>query len=211
MIEQGIDGAFRAIDQADHARRQAQLVDQIKNPAHRHRHLLGRLEYETIAAGNGIGQEPERDHAGKVEWRDSCDRAHRLAKHVFIDTTRDVFNIVAHHQRRDATRDLHVLDAALQLALRLGQRLAALLRCQTCDLVVMVLQQLLKLEKVLDAFSGRCSPPVSKGRLRGLRRLMHLFSRRERHAHDRLGGCRVTHIQKFPRLRPPPLPPHIVE
>ena len=83
-----------------------------------------------VAAGDRVGQEPERDHAGEVERRDGRDDADRLADHQLVDARGDVLEVAAHHQRRDAGGDFDVLDAALQLAFGLGERLAALLRDQ---------------------------------------------------------------------------------
>ena len=111
------------------------LVDQVEDAGHGGRHFLAGLEDEAVAAGDGVGQEPERDHAGEVERRDGGDDAERLAQHMLVDATGDVFGVVAHHQRGNARRHLDVLDAAPQLALRLRQRLAALLRRQAGDLV----------------------------------------------------------------------------
>src|SRR6202040_2586154 len=98
VIEQGIDGLFAAVYQAEHTRGQTQLIDQLKHPAHRHWYLLRRLENETIAAGNGIGHEPQGNHAGKVEWRNCCDNSYWLSQHVFVNASRDIFDVVAHHE-----------------------------------------------------------------------------------------------------------------
>ncbi len=116
---------------------------------------------------------------------------------MLVNAARDVFDVVAHHQRRDAGRDLDILDAPPQLALRLGQRLAALLRGQACNLVEVFIQQPLELEEVLDALGGRRAAPFSKGCLGRTGRLVHLFRGREWHTHQRLGGRGVAHVQKF--------------
>ena len=65
---------------------------------------------------------------GKLNGVMTRDDADRLADHQLVDARGDVLEVAAHHQRRDAGGDLDVLDAALQLAFGLGERLAALLR-----------------------------------------------------------------------------------
>ena len=75
------------------------------------------------------------------------------------------------HQRRDARRDLDVLDAAAQFPFGFGERLAALLGDQTRDLGEVRVEQRLELEERLNAIAGwRPSPRRQRlaGRLNGL-------------------------------------------
>ena len=53
---------------------QAQRVELLEGDLLGQRHLLRRLEHERVAAGDGEGQEPERDHRREVEGHDR--RAH---------------------------------------------------------------------------------------------------------------------------------------
>src|SRR5712692_520829 len=98
-------------------------------------------------------------------------------QHVFINAGCDIFDVVAHHQRRDAGRNLDVFETALQFASRLGERLAALLRRQARNLVEVLLQQPLELEEVLDALDWWRSPPAGEGCLRGAYCFVDLVTR----------------------------------
>ena len=135
MIEQRVDGVLAAVHEVDDARREAGLLDQLEDPRHRHRRLLGRLEDEACCrrrprrAGTRAGSSP-----GKLNGVMAADDADRLADHQLVDARGDVLEVAAHHQRRDAGGDLDVLDAAPQLAFGFGERLAALLRDEPRDL-----------------------------------------------------------------------------
>jgi hypothetical protein len=47
-----------------------------------------------------------------------------LTRHRFIDTSRDILQLVALHNGRDAVSDFNVLDAPPEFASGLGQRFA---------------------------------------------------------------------------------------
>ena len=116
-----------------------------------------------VAAGDRVGQEPERDHRREVERRDGRDDAERLADHELVDAAGDVLEVVALHQDRDAAGDLDVLDAAPQLAAGLGEGLAVLGGDDAGDLVEVLFEELLEAEEVLDAL-GRRHRRASRGR-----------------------------------------------
>ena len=58
---------------------------------------------------------------------------------MLVDPAGDILVVVALHQRGDAAGDLDVLDAAAQLGLGLGQRLAALLGDRAGDVLIAAL------------------------------------------------------------------------
>ena len=96
---------------------------------------------------------------GKLNGVMTADDADRLPDHQLVDARRDVLEVAAHHQRWDAGRDLDVLDAALQFAFRLGERLAAFLRDHPGDLAEVRIEQRLEPEERLDAIAGRRTAP----------------------------------------------------
>ncbi len=70
------------------------------------------LTITRVAAGHGIRQEPERDHAREVEGGDDHGHAQRLADHVFVDPAGNIFGKIAQHHGRDAAGHFHVFHRA---------------------------------------------------------------------------------------------------
>ena len=102
------------------------LVQQLGEEDRRRRVLLGRLEDERVAARDRVGEHPHRHHRREVERRDAGDDAERLADLVDVDAGRDLLAEAALEQVRDAARELEVLEAAGDLAERVGRDLAVL-------------------------------------------------------------------------------------
>ena len=97
-----------------------------KAAGHGERDALGRLEDEGVAAGNGVGQKPERDHRGEIEGNDGGDDAERLADHHFVDAGSDVFEVVALHHHGDAAGDFDVFDGAAEFGFGFAEGFAIL-------------------------------------------------------------------------------------
>ena len=74
--------------------------------------------------------------AGKVERGDAGDDAERLAHRIEIDAGAGAVGIFALHQMRDAEREFDHFDAALDVALGVGDRLAVLAREDVGELIV---------------------------------------------------------------------------
>src|SRR5689334_25308913 len=92
---------------------------------------------------------------------------------------------------RNAASEIDDVDAAGELALRVGVRLAMLLRDRARDLVGVTLEKLLEAEHRLDAFERRRVPPAC-GCLLGCRHgRAHLARRRQLHLGRLLPGCWV--------------------
>ena len=87
---------------------------------------LAGLEHERVAAGDGDGEHPHRDHRREVERRDAGDDAERLAERERVDAGRDLVGVVALEQARDPAGELDDLEPALDLAQRVGEHLAVL-------------------------------------------------------------------------------------
>ena len=76
--------------------------------------------------------------AGKIERGDAGDDAERLAHRIEVDAGAGAVGIFALHQMRDAEREFDHLDAALDVALGVGDRLAVLARENVGKLVIIL-------------------------------------------------------------------------
>jgi hypothetical protein len=120
VVDERIDDGFAPVDQAHHAFGQAGLLQQFVNVAHGERHTLGRLEDESVAGSDGVGQIPERDHAGEVERDDGGGDAERLANHHLVDAAGNIFEVVALHHHGNAAGHFDILDGAAHLGFGFG-------------------------------------------------------------------------------------------
>ncbi len=155
-----------AIDHIEHPGRQPGLDQQLGEP-HRHRRVaLRRLEDECIAAGECGRELPHRNHGRKVEGRDAGDHPERLAHGVEVDAGAGAFGELALDEVGNAARELGDLEAALDVAARIGERFAVLAGEELGELVELPLHELEKLEQ-----DARAPLRVGRGpgRLGGLR------------------------------------------
>ncbi len=180
-----------AVDAVDHAGRKARRFQQLERDVHRERAAFGRFYDHGIAGRHCVGQEPERDHPGKIEGRDDGRHADRLADHQLVNARRDVFGDGALHQGRNTARDFHVFDSALHLAFGLAERLAVLVGDRARQLVDVLFEQPFELEQVLHALNGRDAPPGIRRRDGSFSRLIDYGWRRQRDFGDRFAGSRV--------------------
>ena len=88
---------------------------------------------------------------------------HRLA----IDAAREIFERVAHQQRRDAAGVFDVLDPAIHAAARFGKRLAMFARDALADAIEVFLHQLPVAEEQTRALDRRRVAPGRKSVGRG--------------------------------------------
>ena len=108
---------------------------------HRHgRIALRRLEDEGVAAGDRRRAFPQRDHGREIERRDAGDDAERLAQRIEVDAGAGAFGVFALQQMRDAAGELDHLEAALDVALGVGEGLAVLGGQQPGEVVVFLLR-----------------------------------------------------------------------
>ena len=138
IVEDGVDRLLVAVDDVEDARRAARLDEQFAEP-HRHaRVALRGLQDESVAAGDRRRELPQGDHRRKIERRDAGDDAERLAHRIEVDAGAGAVGVFALHQMRDAERELDHFDAALNVALGVGDRLAVLARQNVGELVVVL-------------------------------------------------------------------------
>ncbi len=115
----------------------------IISSASMHRHAgiaLRGLQDEGVAAGDRGRELPHRDHRREIERRDAGDDAERLAHRIDVDAGAGAFGVLALHQMRNAAGELDDLEAALDVALGVGNGLAVLARQQLGQLVVVALR-----------------------------------------------------------------------
>ena len=124
MGQQRIDRDLVALDDVEHARRQPGLGQQLGHE-HRARGIaLAGLEDEGVAAGDGHGVHPHRDHAGEVERGDAGNHAQGLAQGPVVDAGGDLVGEVALEELGHTAGELDDVDAAGDFALGVGEDLA---------------------------------------------------------------------------------------
>ena len=71
---------------------------------------------------------PQRDHRREIERRDAGDDAERLAHRIHVDAGAGAVGELALQQMRNAAGELGDFEAALDVAVRVGDGLAVLAR-----------------------------------------------------------------------------------
>ena len=167
MVEDRVDRLLVAVDDVEHAGREAGLLEQLPDQHRGGGIALGRLQDEGVAAGDGDRIHPHRHHGREIERRDAGDDAERLAVGPAVDLGADIAAELALEEMRNAAGELDDLDAARDLAQRVGVGLAVLARDRAGDLVGVAIQQLLEAEHVLARFSGGVVPQPTAACLGG--------------------------------------------
>ncbi len=192
MLEQPVDGHLVALHDVEAPVGQTGVVQQLGHEQRRRRILLARLEHERVAARQGVGEHPHRDHRREVERRDAGHDTERLADRVDVDTGCGLLAVPALQQVRDAARELDVLEPSGDLAHRVGQHLAVLGGEQRGDLLAVGVDQLAHAEQDLGAPRQAGGPPRGERRLgRGDGRV-DLVGRRQVDGARLLTGGRVV-------------------
>ena len=197
MVDQRVDGGFAAVNQTHYAFGQSGFLQQFVNVAHGERNALGRLEDERVAGSDGVGQIPERNHAGKVEGHDGGGDAERLADHHLVDAAGDIFEIVALHHHGNAAGDFDVLDGAAHLGFGFGEGLAVFLGDDAGDVVDVIFEQHLQLEQRLDAVFGRSAAPFGEGGGGGFDGLIDFGWLGERDLGESFAGRGIDYVAPF--------------
>lgn len=145
--EQHVDDGLVAVDDVEHAGGQPGLDEQLGQAQRHGRVALGRLEHERVSARDGRAGLPQRDHRGEVERGDAGDDAERLAHRVDVDAGAGGVGELALEQVRDAGGELDHLEAALDVALGVGDGLAVLGGQQPGQVLHVVLHELQELHQ----------------------------------------------------------------
>ena len=198
VVEDRVDGDLVAIYDIEDAGRQPGLDEQFGN-AHRHaRVALGRLQDEGVAAGDGGRNLPQRDHGREVEGRDAGDHAERLAHRIDVDAGAGAVGEFALHHVRRADAYLDHFEAALNVALGVGDRLAMFAGKDLGEFVVLAVHQFKKFHQHAHAALriGRC--PGRLGRLGVFDGGAHLGSRRQGHGATNAAVHRLKNLMGLP-------------
>ena len=155
------------------------------------RHFLRRLQDERVAAGDGEGKHPHGHHGRKVERSDAGAHPQRLVDGLAIDTLRDVFERLAHHQAGHPAGHFHHLDGAAHAAGGVVHGLSVFSREDARDLAGVFLQQILVTIENLHAIGDRHFPPLEVCRVRGVRGAVYIVRGGVGDLRDHFAGGRV--------------------
>ncbi len=164
VVEDALHHLAAAVDEVDHAGRQAEGVELLEGDLLGERHLLGGLEHERVAAGDGEGQKPERDHGREVERHDRGAHADRLADRLGVDIAADVLEVAPLHGGGDGAGGLDHLDHARHLGAGVGDRLAHLGGDRAGEVLLAGDQARAELEQPLGAADGGYRAPLGQRR-----------------------------------------------
>ncbi len=124
--EEFVDGGLVALQDVEDPGRESGFGPEFGHPDRGGGVLLGRLEDDGVAGGDGDGEEPHRDHGGEVERGDDPDRADGLAEGGDVDVGGGVFGHAAFEQVGDAAGEFDDFLAAGDFAEGVGDDLAVL-------------------------------------------------------------------------------------
>ena len=142
-----IDRFLVAVDDIEHALGQAGLEQELAEP-HRHRRIaLRRLEDKGVAAGERRGEFPHRDHRREIKRGDAGDDAERLPHREQVDAGTGALGVFALEQVGNAAGELDHFEAALHVALGVGESLAVLGGEKPRQAIELLLRQFEKLHQ----------------------------------------------------------------
>jgi len=199
MGQDGVHRRLVAVHHVQHAVRRPGLQHQFGQTDRHRRIALGRFQNEGVAHRDGHAEHPHRDHGREVERGDARDDAQRLAHRVNVDAGTRAPGVFALQRMRDAAGELDEFQAALDVALGVGDDLAVLAGQQLGQLRHVGLDQPLELEHHPRAALGIGRGPAFEGVLGRLDGPVHLLDRRQLHPGLNLAGVRVEHVGEAAR------------
>ena len=147
IIEDCVDRHLVAVNDIEDARRQPRFHHQLREFDGQRRVALAGLEDEGVAAGDGDAEHPHRDHAGEVERRDPRADTERQSHRVDVDARPRALRKLTLDQVRDAAGEFDDFEAALDIALRVGDHLAVFGRQQLGEAFEVALDERLESEQ----------------------------------------------------------------
>jgi hypothetical protein len=210
MLEDRVHGVLAAVHEIRDPGREVDRVEELEDELDRERVLLRGLDDDRVSARDRERQEPVRDHEGEVERRDRGEDADRLSDHVRVDPARDVFEIRALHERRDAGGDLDALDAAANLTGGVFRRLPVVERDEPGQIVLTLLELVLELEAGAGAFDWRRRAPAGERLPRCAYGRVDIGCGGQRDLYEHLAVRRIRDVEALLRLRVGPAAPHVV-
>jgi len=127
------------------------------------RDFLARFQDERIAARDGEGIHPERNHRRKIKRRDARADAERLEDRLAVDVAREVLERVAEEEGRHAAGVFDVFEPAIDGAARFDEGLAVFAGNGGAELVEVGLDELTVAKKDAGPLGDRgCLAPRGK-------------------------------------------------
>ncbi len=140
-VQDRVNRVLVAVHHLQHAVRQARLLQQLGQHQGHRRVALGRFQDHRVTGGQGGAHFPQRDHGGKVEGRDARDHAQGLAHGIHVDAGTGAVGELTLQQVGRADAELDHLQAALDVALGVGEGLAVFGRQRLGQLVHVAVDQ----------------------------------------------------------------------
>src|SRR5262249_12744754 len=171
---QRVDRFLVAVDDVEHAFRQASLEKEFSDPQRPRRVAFGRFENERVATSDRWSAFPQRNHRREIKRGDAGDNAERLGHRDKINAAPGALAEFTLHQVWNPAGELQDLEAALDVALGIREGLAVLGGQQAGQIVVLALDQFQELEHYAGAALGIGRGPGREGSFRISDRLLRL-------------------------------------
>src|SRR3989344_1689665 len=194
MITNQVHRIDAAVDDVEYALGYTGLQRQF-DEAHGHEWvLLGRLEDEGVAGGDGHREHPQWDHRREVERGDAGAHAQRLHQGVGVDAVGAVAGQLAPLQVTDGGGVLDHFQAAEHITFGIRQGLALFGGEQGGQFLDVLADQLLVFEEDPRAGADRGLAPGLEGFLGAGHGGIHFFGGGEWHTSEDFLGGRVDHV-----------------
>jgi hypothetical protein len=162
MIAERVDNFAAAVHQIDDAFGEPGFFQQLDGAAEAEWNALGGFDDESVAACDGVGEEPVGDHRGKIEGNDGGDNTEWLADLHFIHAGSHVLKVVALHHHGDAARDFDVFDTAPEFGFGFCESFSIFDGDESRKFVDVFFEKILELEQILNTFARRSTAPRGK-------------------------------------------------
>ena len=194
ISQQGINLLFGTVNHLQYTLGCAGLLKQLGQAGWCQRVLLGRFQNKGVAAGNGHGEHPQRDHGREVERRNAGTHPQRLDPGMGIYLAGHVFNGLAHHQGSHVGGVFHHFNAAPDIAFGVVKGLAGFLGQDLGDFVVMFFKQRLITQHHPCSLRNRGFLPAFEHFTGVINRLTHLVGSGAGHLGNHFVGGGVGHV-----------------
>ncbi|KAG1259775.1 hypothetical protein G6F65_015218 [Rhizopus arrhizus] len=194
VVADRVDHFLAAVDDVQHALRNARFQRKLDQAHGNHWVLLGRLEDEGVTGGDRHREHPQREPRREVERGDAGAHAQRLHDRVGVHAIGHVVGQLAQLQVADGGRVLAHFQAAEHIAFGVGQGLALFGGEDVGQLAHVLADQLLVLQEDARAGADRGLAPGLEGFLGGGDGGVHFAGGGERHLGQHVLGGRIDHV-----------------
>ena len=186
-----------ALHHGEHAVGQAGFLEQRRQFQGDGRVLFRGLEDEAIAGRQRDWDHPKRHHDWKIERRDAGHYTQRLPDGPRVDAGAHRVGVFPAQQMGYTASEFDHFEAALHLAVRIGQHLAVFGRDDRRHLGAVAVQQFLQFEHHAGAAQGRGRRPGRPSGVGGGDGDIDFARVGQRHATGDLTGGRVEYVPEF--------------